>query len=485
MKKSEVVKAWGSILAGRPPSLSIEITKECPLRCPGCYAFEAGHLGGEMKLKELSDFKGEDLVRNVLRVVDEIKPLHVSIVGGDPLVRYRELEQLLPQMVERGVHTQVVTSAFRVIPAAWAQMPLVSVVVSIDGLQPEHDVRRAPATYERILKNIVDAKITIHSTITSQIASRPGYLQEFLEFWCARPQVNKVWFSLFTPQRGATDVEILSPMQRLEVMEELFRLRVLYPKLDMQERVIKEIATPPQNPEECIFARTTQTISADLTTQITPVPVWRGSGLLAVRLHCVDGAGGGRALSSGWKPDGGADLHGVGPGGADVAEGEAGVDAKAGEEGGGGAVSDHSGLTATADSFGMTTNARQKASGEARKTENKTHREAGRKGAGDVSGPLLLVGRRRIGGAKCRDLSARDPPQTSKGARWGGCSVEMRALGKLPGSWSVIWLRGVALMRSVRGWRKVKRTMAEGGFARLDEGEVSGFPAFRGLGFWS
>ena len=218
MKKSEVVKAWGSILAGRPPSLSIEITKECPLRCPGCYAFEAGHLGGETMLKQLSDFKGDELVRNVLRVVDEQKPLHVSIVGGDPLVRYRELEQLLPQMVARGVHTQVVTSAFRVIPAAWATMPLVSVVVSIDGLQPEHDVRRAPATYERILKNIKDAKITIHSTITSQIASRPGYLEEFLEFWCQRPEINKVWFSLFTPQRGATDPEILSPVQRAEVM---------------------------------------------------------------------------------------------------------------------------------------------------------------------------------------------------------------------------------------------------------------------------
>ena len=271
MKKSEVVKAWGSILAGRPPSLSIEITKECPLRCPGCYAFEAGHLGGETMLRELSDYKGDDLVRNVLKVVDEIKPLHLSIVGGDPLVRYREVERLLPELEARGVHTQVVTSAFRVIPAEWkTKYEKLNVVVSIDGLQPEHDVRRAPATYERILKNIADGKITIHSTITSQIASRPGYLEEFLRFWCARPEINKVWFSLFTPQRGATDPEILSAAQRAEVMAELLRLRVMFPKLDMQERVIKEIATPPQSPDECIFARTTQTISADLTTKITP-----------------------------------------------------------------------------------------------------------------------------------------------------------------------------------------------------------------------
>ena len=182
MKKSEVLHAWATILAGRAPSLSIEITKECPLRCPGCYAFDAAHLGGATQLRELSDFKGDDLVARVLAVIDELKPLHVSIVGGDPLVRYRELESLLPQIMSRGVHTQIVTSAFRVIPAEWARFKKLNVVISVDGLQPEHDARRKPATYERILKNIKGARVTIHCTITSQIAGRPGYLDEFLGF---------------------------------------------------------------------------------------------------------------------------------------------------------------------------------------------------------------------------------------------------------------------------------------------------------------
>ncbi len=35
----EVVQAWCRILSGYRPNLSIEITKECPLRCPGCYAY--------------------------------------------------------------------------------------------------------------------------------------------------------------------------------------------------------------------------------------------------------------------------------------------------------------------------------------------------------------------------------------------------------------------------------------------------------------
>jgi organic radical activating enzyme len=177
MKKIEVFRAWGNILAGLPPSLSIEITKECPLQCPGCYAFDPAHLGGSTQLRQLSDFKGDELVRKVLAVIDEYRPLHVSLVGGDPLVRYRELELLLPQIERRGVHTQVVTSAFRVVPSTWKSFKKLNVVVSIDGLQPEHDERRKPATYERILKNIADAKVTVHCTVTSQIAERPGYLE--------------------------------------------------------------------------------------------------------------------------------------------------------------------------------------------------------------------------------------------------------------------------------------------------------------------
>lgn len=270
MRKSEVLRAWGTILTGRAPSMSIEITKECPLRCPGCYAFDAAHLGGDTLLRQLSDFKGDDLVRRVLEVLDELRPLHVSLVGGDPLVRYRELEVLLPEIEARGIHTQVVTSAFRTIPAEWSRFKKLNVVVSIDGLQPEHDERRKPATYARVLKNIENAQVTIHSTITAQFASRPGYLEEFLLFWSANPAIRKVWFSLFTPQRGALDAEILSASQRSAVIEELRRLTSRYVKLDMPPVVLDELANPPTSPDECIFARTTATISADLKTRVQP-----------------------------------------------------------------------------------------------------------------------------------------------------------------------------------------------------------------------
>src|SRR5579871_6815787 len=104
-----IFSAWGRILSGRTPVLSIEITRECPLRCPGCYAYGDEHLGGGgVTLRDIRDFKGQELVDKFLEVVDRHKPLHVSIVGGEPLVRYKELDQIIPQLARRGIHTQVV-----------------------------------------------------------------------------------------------------------------------------------------------------------------------------------------------------------------------------------------------------------------------------------------------------------------------------------------------------------------------------------------
>jgi MoaA/NifB/PqqE/SkfB family radical SAM enzyme len=271
LKTSEVLQAWACILSGRTPSLSIELTRECPLRCPGCYAYEPEHLGlPGVALRQLSDYKGSALVQGALRLIEEHRPLHVSLVGGDPLVRSRELEELLPELDRRGIHVQLVTSAFRQIPARWNALSGLNIVVSVDGLQPEHDVRRKPATYERILKSIAGTKVTIHCTITGQMMDRPGYLEDFVRFWSGREETKRIWLSLFTPQKRAVAPEILTSDERRRVVEELLHLRVAYPLIDMQKRLIEEFQHPPASPKDCVFAQTTLTVSADLKTRITP-----------------------------------------------------------------------------------------------------------------------------------------------------------------------------------------------------------------------
>jgi len=213
-----VFTAWGRIVSGYRPALSVEITRECPLRCPGCYAYGDEHLGGDLTLRQVSDFKGDELVRRFMALVDEHRPVHVSI----------------------------------------------------DGLQPEHDARRTPATYDRILKHIHGHQITVHCTVTRQQVQRDGYIDEFVRLWSDNPDTRQIWVSLYTPQIGEVSDERLHPDDRQRVVAALMHLRRSYPKLRMPEGMIKMYAQPPRNPEECIFAQTTTCVSADFVRHISP-----------------------------------------------------------------------------------------------------------------------------------------------------------------------------------------------------------------------
>lgn len=270
MDKADIFKAWGRILTGYYPSMSVEITRECPLRCPGCYAYEPAHLDGNVPLRSLADRKGTELIDGVIELVRRHRPVHLSIVGGEPLVRFRELNILLPKLSEMGIAVQVVTSAVRPIPVEWSRIRRLTISVSVDGLQPEHDERRRPATYERILKNIEGSRVNIHCTITRQLTGRDKYFEEFLSFWSARPEVRKIWLSFFTPQVGVGADESLTSSERTAVVEELTALRRQFPKAYLPDAVLMGYQQPPKSPADCIFARTTVNFTADLKSKITP-----------------------------------------------------------------------------------------------------------------------------------------------------------------------------------------------------------------------
>jgi MoaA/NifB/PqqE/SkfB family radical SAM enzyme len=240
-------------------------------------------------LRQLSDYRGRDLVTATVAVVRRVRPIHVSIVGGEPLVRYRELCELLPLLDRMGVEVQLVTSAVRPIPEEWNSIESLHLVVSIDGLPAEHDRRRTPATYDRILKHIARRRITVHCTVTRQMLARPGYLADFCRFWSDQPDARKIWFSIYTPQEGDDSPERLRPQDREILFEELSAAAMEFPKVHLPQVVIEGYRNPPRSPTECTFARLTTCLSADLKTPVSPCQL--GGKPVCAECGCIASAG--------------------------------------------------------------------------------------------------------------------------------------------------------------------------------------------------
>ncbi|MDM7921069.1 MAG: hypothetical protein QUS14_02125, partial [Pyrinomonadaceae bacterium] len=81
---------------------------------------------------------------------------------------------------------------------------------------------------------------------------------------------KQIWMSIFTPQIGANDEEILSPELRNALIDELLVLKKRFPKFIFPHSVAEGYRNPPASPDECIFSQTTLNLTADLKTRIAP-----------------------------------------------------------------------------------------------------------------------------------------------------------------------------------------------------------------------
>jgi organic radical activating enzyme len=270
MKKWEILPAWSRILQGYRPFLAVEVTRECPLRCPGCYAYDAMHLNNGKVLRQISELQGDDLVDGILELIHRHRPIHLSIVGGEPLLRYREMDVLLHHLNCMDMEVQFITSAVRPIPASWARLANLHLVVSVDGLQEEHDRRRAPASYERILHNIAGHRVIIHCVIMRSMLAHPGYFLDFASFWSNRNETRQIWFSIYTPQDKERSQERLTAQDRTQAIEAITQASSKFPIVYAPRVVIDGYRHPPSSPSECLFAQTTRCIAPDLKTTITP-----------------------------------------------------------------------------------------------------------------------------------------------------------------------------------------------------------------------
>jgi hypothetical protein len=99
---------------------------------------------------------------------------------------------------------------------------------------------------------------------------RAGYLEEYVNFWNARPEVNRIWVSVYTPQIGEQSAEMLRPEDRMSLARQLPPLQRKNPKLLFNKDLAQAFLSPPKNPDDCIFAKMSANYSADLKTRVDP-----------------------------------------------------------------------------------------------------------------------------------------------------------------------------------------------------------------------
>ena len=149
--------------------------------------------------------------------------------------------------------------------------------------------------------------------MTRQQVRRDGYIEEFLSSWQTNPNVRLMWISLYTPQVGEISMERLSKDDRQRVVAELRRLRPMFSKFQMLDGMLNVYANPPQSPDECVFAQTTDCLSSDLERRITPCQL--GGNPDCSNCGCIATAGLEAIGRHKQASAGGQDLHRLAAGG--------------------------------------------------------------------------------------------------------------------------------------------------------------------------
>jgi hypothetical protein len=206
---------------------SIDVSKECNLRCSHCYFFEGGDGAApaygnrpELSIDEWIA-KLEHLKRSTSRL--EFPFFQCTWVGGEPLIR--------KDLIDRGRKyfrfNTVVTNGTIPLP----DWPDVSWYISIDGDEETHErIRRRKGIYRRALQHVAERpnlSVTIAYCITR---ANVGCLEQAVIDW-SRAGARDMTFDFYTPIGGMCDTDdglFLPLSERDVVLDRLLALKAIY-----------------------------------------------------------------------------------------------------------------------------------------------------------------------------------------------------------------------------------------------------------------
>ena len=224
-----------------------------------------------MTLREVRDFKGQELVDGVLALVDRHRPAPSVDRRRRTAGPLRELNTLLPLLSQArdsrpDRHERRARHAARV--ARLAPLPADRLhrrppararrTADAGHLRTHPEEHRRPPDYGSLHDHAPAGEPAgIHRGVPRLLVRRgPKCRRSGTASTRRRSAKCPTRFS------GRTIASASSTICR--------RMRPRYPKLEVPKELLAVYAEPPQSPDECVFARLTTTISADLTTKISP-----------------------------------------------------------------------------------------------------------------------------------------------------------------------------------------------------------------------
>jgi MoaA/NifB/PqqE/SkfB family radical SAM enzyme len=195
---------------------SVDVSKECNLRCRHCYFFEQdyeGELSVTQWIEKLEALKSESKAW-------EYPFFQCSWVGGEPLIR--------KDLIERGRHlfryNTVVTNGTIPLP----DWPDVNWYISIDGDEEHHEwIRKKKGIYKRAMKNVQEhpnLQVTIAYMITKQNVQ---CIEQAVIDW-AKAGAAHMTFDFYTPIETIEEDLWLPFEERDQVLDMLIELKRIY-----------------------------------------------------------------------------------------------------------------------------------------------------------------------------------------------------------------------------------------------------------------
>lgn len=244
---------------------SIDVSKECNLRCAHCYFFEGG-TGEAPAYRNRPELSVDEWIAKLEALKQgtsrrEFPFFQCTWVGGEPLLR--------KELIDRGRkyfrYNTVVTNGTIPLP----DWPDVSWYISVDGDEKTHErIRRRKGIYGRAMKHVAEKpnlSVTVAYCITRE---NVGCLEQAIVDW-SRAGARNMTFDFYTPIGEMTEKDdglYVPPEERDDVLDKLLALKAIYGDFFLlSERTFRlmKSAVSRKVTDNCLFSKKAFAFGAD------------------------------------------------------------------------------------------------------------------------------------------------------------------------------------------------------------------------------